>query len=469
MFHGKTEDTITALATPPGIGGIAVIRVSGKDALTISAEIFSKPDILSTSESHRAHVGEIIEADGEPIDEVVATIFKGPHSYTGEDVVEFSCHGGVFVARNVLKRIIEAGARMAEPGEFTKRAFLNGRIDLAQAEAVADIIHSESERALTASVRQLEGELSGRIVKMRDNIVQILSMLELELDFVEDGYVFAQTGEVEKLLTSSIDELEFFMGTYSTGRVYREGIKTVLAGAPNVGKSSLLNTLLGTNRAIVTEIPGTTRDTIEEGILLDGILYRLVDTAGVRDSADKVEQIGVERTKKEIFEADIILLVLDSTREISTEDSEMIEFCKHSSTKSNASTIYIFNKTDSASEKAVNSYKNQLVMGTERVAVSALTGEGIRELIEKLRNSAISEKSRNPHSSIVVTNARHFSALTRAVDALKKGLESARNRLSGEFVAVDIRIGLDCLGEITGSVTTEDILNSIFSRFCIGK
>jgi tRNA modification GTPase len=463
------NDTIAAIATPLGEGGISVVRVSGPTAIEIAARGFRGHE-LGKARSHTAHVGNFVDGQGNPVDEVVALVFRSPTSYTGEDTVELSCHGGLLVTRRLLESLLSYGARMAEPGEFTKRAFLNGKMDLLQAEAVADLIHAGSERARNSSLAQLEGRLSSRIRAVRDKLVEVLGLLELELDFVEDHMEFIDKNRVGENIEASIGELKLLADTYQTGKVIREGIKVVLAGAPNVGKSSILNNLLNENRAIVTEIPGTTRDVIEEAITIDGLLFRLVDTAGLRATDDPVEREGVRRTEAQADTSDVLMLVLDGSKPLTNNDVTQVRRLLELKPSSHRQCLIVINKSDLP--QATNgelTTKIPELTGQPVINVSALTNDGMDALKRHLVSTAIHGADLAAEGSVTVTSLRHYTSLTKSNDSLKLALATLRSGGSSEFVAVDIRAALDCLGEIIGEVTSEDILNSIFSRFCIGK
>lgn len=469
MSTQRITDTIAALATPPGEGGIAVIRVSGPGAVELADKGFRGKITLQQAKSHTAHFGLFVGAGGEEIDQVVATVFLKPTSYTGEDVVEISCHGGMLVTRQVLESLYASGCRPAEPGEFTKRAFLNGRIDLSQAEAVADLIHARSERSRRSSFQHLQGEFAKRINDLRESLINTAGLLELELDFAEEGLEFAETGKVKAHISEGLDLVSGLLETYHTGRMLRDGVKVVLAGMPNVGKSSILNALLKEDRAIVTDIPGTTRDTIEENLTIQGVQFRIVDTAGLREAVDRVEQEGIRRSQGAIKTSDLLLLVLDSSRSPDTEElrlaSRLVE-----ELRGQVQSIVVLNKIDLGTGMNGSLKEKAKVLNPRAVVrISALTGEGIDELRQTLFREAMSESRGYGDSGITVTNARHFHALVRAKESLNLALKSLTAGASGEFVAVDLRAALDALGEITGAVTTDDILNDIFSKFCIGK
>lgn len=464
------DDTIAAIATPIGEGGISVIRISGKSAFDIADKVFCGKASLRDAQTHTAHFGHLVDSRGDSIDEVVATAYRSPHSYTSEDCVEISCHGGVLVTRKCLEAILESGARLAQPGEFTKRAFLNGRIDLSQAEAVADLIQSKTDMSHRSSLQQLEGRLSQQICRMRDDLVNISSLLELELDFAEEDIEITSKQEISDRIIRMLDELRTLVDSFGFGKVYREGVKVVISGKPNVGKSSLLNALLNENRAIVTEIPGTTRDTIEENLNIDGILFRVVDTAGLRSAADLVEKEGVRRTEAQIASSDIIMLVLDLSEPLEQADQNVVNLLRDKLGKFEDRCLVALNKVDIARETngdyldALGLQRNQRI-----VKVSATTSQGLETLKKRLVDCVFSNKPKAPETGVTITNIRHSEALTKASRHLRLALESLSNGRSGEFIALDLRAALDYLGGIVGAVTTEEILENIFSKFCIGK
>ena len=470
MSLAHESDTISAIATAEGEGGISVIRISGEGAMNIAGRGFRGAVTVDKMSSHTAHYGRFVDEQGRTIDNVVALVFRRPNSYTGEDTVELSCHGGRYLTKKILEATLRFGARAAQAGEFTKRAFLNGRIDLAQAEAVADLIHARSERAHQSSLTQLNGVLSERITGVREQLIQTIALLELELDFVEEGYEFAEKSNVARQIRLAISQIGELLSTYSVGRKYRDGVKVALAGAPNVGKSSLLNALLQEDRAIVTDVPGTTRDVIEESISLGGLLFDLSDTAGIRDTKDPVEQEGVRRAEERLSNCDILVLMLDGTRAVGDEEMVAINRLTNAVELRGASCVFVLNKTD-----VMDSQRNPIAKIehiTEKydvVKISAKTHQGLEVLKDLLVAKALRGTSSKSESGVTITSARHYSALERTARSLTLALETVESGKSGEFVTVDLRAGLDALGEITGVTSTEDILNSIFSRFCIGK
>lgn len=464
------NETIAAISTPAGSGGIAVVRVSGSNAIGIVDNVFRGKDRLSEVESHKALLGRIEQPsknDSGFLDEVLVTVFRAPNSYTAEDVVEISCHGGHFLTQRILELMVEQGARLAEPGEFTQRAFLSGRLDLSQAEAVADIIRAKTDLSLKAALSQFQGVFSKRIKEMREDLIEVCSLLELELDFAEEDVEFANKDEVASRLAKTIQNIENFLETYKRGKILREGAKLVIAGKPNVGKSSLLNALLKEDRAIVTEIPGTTRDVLEEQLDIHGVLFRVVDTAGVRGTKDKIEQLGVERTLEQIKEADILLFLFDGSSPLDQRDVELIKrvlFLRKNSEQNGL--VAAINKIDLGKNFSIEQVKKLLGIG-EVLEISAKEHQGLKELESVFVNQTVGKETLNGEP--VVTNIRQKQALISAIDSLRAAHESLKKGLSSEFVALDLRQALDRLGEIIGEVTTEDILGNIFSKFCIGK
>lgn len=452
--------TITAISTPTGEGGISVIRISGNDAFKIIEKMFHKNKnatesiIISEILSHTIQFGYIFDND-KLIDEVLISVFKNPHSYTGEDVIEISSHGGTFISQKILELILQNGARHAEPGEFTKRAFLNGRIDLSQAEAVADLIRSKTESAHSASIKQLEGSLSQFVNKTRQDIINITSLVELELDFAEEGLEFVKKNEIKSMIENLNVKLKKIIESYITGKVIRDGVNLVIAGRSNSGKSSLFNYLLKTNRAIVSNVAGTTRDYIEEGIIIKGILFNLIDTAGLRTSSDEIESEGIRRSHKKIEEADMIIYLVDTTEERKVIDEDILFFKKQFDTKKS---ILVFSKYDLCKTN----------LPEDALTISLLNDDSVEKL-KKTMTDHVTAGTKVSSSEIVLTNLRHKLCLENVVDALKNAAQTIDQRMSGEFISVDLRNALKYLGEITGEVTNDDILNNIFRNFCIGK
>jgi len=465
QFHNS--ETIAAIATPAGSGGIAVIRLSGPAAPGIAAGVFRGSVDLLTAEPGRVRFGRIIDGP-EVIDEVLLTVFRAPSSYTGEDVVEVSCHGGMYVTRRILEIFLRRGARLAEPGEFTKRAFLKGKLDLSQAEAVADLIQAKTESSRKSSVAQLEGVLSRRIDGIRDQLINLCSLVELELDFSEEDLGFPSRGQVLLGIEKVAEELQALLATFSHGRILREGARLVIAGRPNVGKSSLLNALLRQDRAIVTEIPGTTRDVLEEQLDIRGVLFRVMDTAGLRTTSDVLEREGVQRTEKSLKLADIVLLLLDGSEQFTPEDEAIVAKVSAIGQNGRGPQLVVgINKIDLEQRLEREEIKAR-VGRAPVVELSAREGRGLDQLEEVLVEQVVDSEGFRGDGP-VITNLRHHEALQRAAESLALARQSALEGLSWEFVALDLRAALNCLGEITGAVTTEEILNDIFSRFCIGK
>ena len=452
------KDPIAAIATPVGEGGIAVIRVSGKDAIRTVNRAFRGTD-LTEQDSHTVHFGKIYDKNDQVVDEVLATLFHSPKSYTGEETVEISCHGGVLVTQAVLEAMLELGIRSAEPGEFTQRAFLNGKLELSQAEAVADLIHAKSQKAMDAAHQQLEGKLGEHIKQFRQQIIDATAMVELELDFVEEDVEFANKEELRELLEELDNEIDELLATYETGRLVKHGVRTVFIGLPNAGKSTLLNTLVGKDRAIVTDIAGTTRDTIDVDWSYDGIRFILTDTAGLRDTEDVVESEGVRRSQKAFQEADLVVYLKDLSRELSTEEREDIGELQ----KGAGDTPFVLIGT-----------KNDIALDVEDerldydLKISALEGEKIDELKKLMKQRALENKEYDS-SGLLVTSSRHRDALQNAQENVRSAMQALDRGMTGDFLAIDLRSALKDLGTITGEITTEDILDSIFSRFCIGK
>ncbi|MDX1617463.1 MAG: tRNA uridine-5-carboxymethylaminomethyl(34) synthesis GTPase MnmE [Balneolaceae bacterium] len=452
------KEPIAAIATPVGEGGIAVVRVSGKDAIARVNRAFEGAD-LTRQPSHTVHFGKIVNSERQAVDEVLVTLFHKPRSYTGEETAEISCHGGVLVTQAVLEAVLELGIRSAEPGEFTQRAFLNGKMELSQAEAVADLIHAKSRKAMDAAHQQLEGRLGEHIEQFRQQIIDATAMVELELDFVEEDVEFANKEELENLLTDLDNEIENLLTTYEAGRLVKHGVRTVFIGRPNAGKSTLLNTLVGKDRAIVTEIAGTTRDTIDVDWSYDGLLFKLIDTAGLRDTADAIEAEGVKRSQKAFEEADLVVYLKDLSAEL--DDRERKEIAEFQKKAGNMPFVLIGTKKDIAR-----------TAGEERLEydlkISALENERIGELKKLMKQRALENKHYDA-SSLLVTSSRHRDALLKAQQHVRSALEGLEKGMTGDFLSIDLRASLRELGTITGEITTEDILDSIFSRFCIGK
>jgi tRNA modification GTPase len=465
MKKNTPFDTIAAVSTPPGEGGIGIVRLSGDRAFSILEEIFRPHRAAlsgSTPRSFSMRLGYIVYA-GETIDEVLVSYMKAPHTYTREDVAEINCHGGAVAVSEVLRLVLSKGARLAEPGEFTKRAFINGRIDLPQAEAVLDIVRSKTSRALEAAVNQLQGRLSARITDVFNTLKSVLVLLEANIDFPEEEDV-AEIGleEIKKKISEARDALAECAASYDTGKIIRDGVTTVLSGKPNVGKSSILNAFLRFERAIVTPIPGTTRDVIEEQLNIDGIPFILADTAGITESDNLIEQEGVKRSRTYIERAQLVLMVFDGSEELDERDMEIIRRAR------TARSIPVINKTDLAMKLDVEKLSSALADGTPFVYVSAKTGDGLKDL-EKRMTAMVVGGSTGGESSFIITSARHFTVLKRALEELRHAEDTLHASPEPELLAYDIRSALDILGEFTGEATNNEILDEIFNNFCIGK
>ena len=459
------EETIAAIATAPGEAGIGIVRVSGPEALAKTWPLFSPLEKVTDKNVKTKHMyyGYITHPlTDETIDEVMMVYMKGPKSYTREDVVEIQCHGGSLSVRRIMQALLTQGIRSAEPGEFTKRAFLNGRLDLSQAEAVMDLISARTEASHRTALDQLEGHLSRKVRRMRDEMMALLAEMEVSIDFSEEEDVEVDTYEgLAEKTTSLIQQLDQLIATAKTGKILREGVKTVIVGKPNVGKSSLLNALLKESRAIVTDIPGTTRDAIEEQLNLRGIPMVLMDTAGIRETEDLVEQLGVERSRQLFQKADLVMMMLDASTHLSKEDVEILEMIREKKT------LIIINKTDLA-PKMTESELPQWVDRQRLLRLSLLEASGLDDLEEAL-TSLIFEGEKRAVEKEMVTNLRHQQALETARSSLEDGLVGLEQQLPLDFIQVDYQTAMDSLGEIIGETVREDLVDYIFSHFCIGK
>ena len=443
------ERTIAALSTPQGVGGIAVIRISGNDAVSICDKIFKGSKKLAECESHTIHYGHIVAGD-KVIDEVLVAVMKAPKTYTREDVVEISTHGGAVASKLVLEALIKAGAYPAEPGEFTKRAFLNGRIDLTQAEGIIDIINSRTAMEERNALSQAGGGLSKEIDTIRASLVNLAARMQVAIDYPDEDLEDVTLDEIGGLIKENIQKTDKLLATADSGRVLKNGIKTAIVGKPNVGKSSLLNCMAKTDRAIVTDIAGTTRDVIEEFVNFDGVPLVLLDTAGIHETEDIVEKIGVERSKKAIEEAELVILMLDLSRGLEDEDNELLEITK------DKKRIIVANKSDI---KAVT-------VG-DAIEISVKTGDGMDKLSGEIRN--LYSLGELESGGIVVTNLRHISSLTRVKETLERAYDAVEGGLPQDMAALDIYSAIDILGEITGDTVSESIVSEIFHNFCVGK
>ncbi len=455
----NTSDNIIAMATPQGVGAIAVIRISGPNAIKIGNSQFksvSNKDLTQLN-SHTIHLGHIID-DQKELDKVLVSIFKAPNSYTGENVIEISCHGSSFIQQQILQLFLRKGCRMASPGEFTLRAFLNGKMDLSQAEAVADLIASDSESSHEIAMQQMRGGFSNEIKKLREELLNFASLIELELDFSQEDVEFANRDQFKQLLERISEVLKKLIDSFALGNVIKNGIPVAIVGEPNVGKSTLLNALLNEERAIVSNIPGTTRDTVEDQISLKGINFRFIDTAGIRETADVVEKIGIERTFDKVEKARLIIYLFDgSSKDISPFENIKKQF-------PDKELLPICNKVDLLNDTSADHIKKTI---PDTLFISAKQKKGILELEQKLLSLVDSGRLQSGES--IVTNGRHYDSLLKALEEIQKVKEGMEVGLSSDLMAIDIREALYHLGEITGSVTTDELLGNIFSSFCIGK
>ncbi len=457
----KEFDTIAAIATSIGEGGISIIRVSGDKSLDIIDSIFlgKNNKKLQDFKSYTMRYGHIIDKEGSKLDEVIVSYMKGPKSFTAEDTIEINCHGGVVGTNRILQEVISAGARMAQPGEFTKRAFLNGRIDLSEAEAVMDIITSKTELSMKSALMQSEGSISREIRMLRNKLLSVIANIEVTVDYPEEDIEEVTSEMVSVDVVSIISEIDILLSTADEGKILREGLSTVIVGKPNVGKSSLLNALVKEKRAIVTDVPGTTRDAIEEYISIEGIPVKIVDTAGIRETEDIVEKIGVQTSKDKIDEADLVILLLDSSNKLSQEDLEIIEYIKEKKY------IVLLNKSDlggKIEESELKDLKSKYITN-----ISAKTGEGLNQLKEHIKDLFFNGEIKT--EGVFVTNIRHKQALIRAKENLVSSLNALENTYAIDLASIDIRNAWMNLGEITGEALEEDIIHKIFSEFCLGK
>ncbi|MCL9770415.1 tRNA uridine-5-carboxymethylaminomethyl(34) synthesis GTPase MnmE [Flavobacterium sp. HXWNR69] len=463
------QDTIVALATPSGAGAIAIIRLSGKDAIAIAAEVFqsvSGKDITK-QKTHTIHLGHIVE-NGKVYDQVLLSIFKGPNSYTGENVIEISCHGSTFIQQQIIQLLLRKGAKMAQAGEFTLRAFLNGKLDLSQAEAVADLIASDNEASHQIAMQQMRGGFSNEITKLREELLNFASLIELELDFAEEDVEFADRTQFHELLERIEFVLKRLIDSFAVGNVIKNGIPVAIVGEPNVGKSTLLNALLNEERAIVSDIAGTTRDTIEDELVINGIGFRFIDTAGIRETKDVVESIGIQKTFEKIEQAQVVIYLFESSKFQVSGSRYITEIEKIKNKYPLKQLIVVVNKIDLISEVEVNQIRKQLQeLNVKLATISAKEKSGIDTLKEELLSLINTGALRN--NETIVTNTRHYDSLLKALEEIQKvkwGLDSG---LSSDLMAIDIRSALHYFGEITGEVTNDELLGNIFANFCIGK
>lgn len=457
-----TPDTICALSTPNGVGAIAMIRLSGSDSFAIMQKLFRKD--LSTKESHTAHFGLIKDGD-KLIDEVVAVIYKNPKSFTGEDMVEISCHASPYIIQEILRLLLQNGARMAREGEFSLRAYLNGKVDLSQAEAIADLIASENKASHDMAMNQMRGGFAKVINGLREQLIHFASMIELELDFGEEDVEFANRKDLVELVAKILMEVRRLSSSFALGNVLKNGVPVAIVGEPNVGKSTLLNLFLNEDRAIVSNIAGTTRDVIEDSVTYDGVEFRFIDTAGIRETADEIESIGIEKAFEKVQQASIILYMVDASHpDLENANSELQKVRDVMS--DDKELIVVINKVDKVSAIDLEKFKTTLAHD-QVVQLSAKQAEGLEALKEILVNYVQSQG--NATGQVIVSNARHFNALKEAEESLDRVNYSLSNDIPTDLVAMDIRQCLHHLGEITGNINTEDLLDSIFSNFCIGK
>ncbi|MGB5820424.1 MAG: tRNA uridine-5-carboxymethylaminomethyl(34) synthesis GTPase MnmE [Saonia sp.] len=468
------QDTIVALATPSGTGAIAVIRVSGKDAIAVVSPLFKsiRGKDLSGQKSHTIHLGHIVDRE-RTMDEVLVSIFKGPNSYTGENVVEISCHGSPYIQQQIIQLLLRNGCRMANAGEFTLRAFLNGKLDLSQAEAVADLIASDNEASHQVAMQQMRGGFSNEIKKLRDELLNFASLIELELDFSEEDVEFADRTQFNSLLKRIQEVLKRLIDSFAVGNVIKTGIPIAIVGEPNVGKSTLLNTLLNEERAIVSDVAGTTRDAIEDEISIGGIGFRFIDTAGIRDTNDTVETIGIKKTFEKIEQAQVVVLLLNAGEFKANGSKLKVEIQKIMNTYPQKALIVVANKIDTLSANAAKTMAEQLhvISGeskkSQTISLSAKTGEGVEELKNRLLDLVNTGALRN--NETIVTNTRHYNALQKALEEVQKVQQGMDEGVSGDLLSIDIRQALYHFGEITGEITSDDLLGNIFANFCIGK
>ena len=465
------NDSIVALATPSGAGAIAIIRISGEDAIAIGNSVFKsiKGKDLTQQKSHTLHLGHVID-NQKTLDEVLVSIFKGPHSYTGENTIEISCHGSTYIQQQIIQLLLRKGCRMANPGEFTLRAFLNGKLDLSQAEAVADLISSDNEASHQIAMQQMRGGFSNEIAKLREELLNFASLIELELDFAEEDVAFADRAQFHELLNRIEFVLKRLIDSFAVGNVIKNGIPVAIVGEPNVGKSTLLNALLNEERAIVSHIAGTTRDTIEDELVIGGIGFRIIDTAGIRETEDVVESIGIRKTFEKIEQAQVVLFLIDSLQLImDNENSVKIQIEKIRNQFPLKPLIVVTNKIDKLDSKQRKQFDNQLSIINYQllIEISAKNKTGIDELKNQLLSFVNTGALRN--NETIVTNTRHYDSLLKALEEIQKVKFGLEINLSSDLMAIDIKEALYHFGMITGQVTNDELLGNIFANFCIGK
>ena len=462
-MENYAEDTIAAISTPFGESGIGIVRISGSLAELIAQKIFRSKKEERNFISHHFHYGEIVDPQsGNPVDEVLIVLMKSPRTYTKEDILEIHCHGGYFILQRMLELVLREGARMAHPGEFTKRAFLNGRIDLTQAEAVVDLIKAKTMASLEIANQQLRGWLYREMSELKTRLIGHLALIEAHIDFPEEEIESISLGEIKKEIGGMIQKLEGWISSYEEGKVFREGISCAIIGKTNVGKSSLLNVLLKEERAIVTPIPGTTRDVIEEVLNIYGIPLRLIDTAGMRKVMDSIEQEGVRRAKERVADSDVILLMLDGSRALDADDREIFEEVR------GKKKVVVINKRDLPLRLSIEDFRIQF-QEDPMVSISCLKNEGIDDLKEAIYTSVVHRGVRASPEHLIVANIRHKTALALAKENLYNTLEGLKEGISLEFIAFEIRSALEAIREMVGETATEEVLNQIFEQFCVGK
>lgn len=467
------QETIVALATPSGAGAIAIIRLSGKEALTIASSVFESVSgkNIAKQKTHTIHLGHIVE-ESKIYDQVLLSLFKNPHSYTGEDVVEISCHGSTFIQQQIIQLLLRKGAKMAQPGEFTLRAFLNGKLDLSQAEAVADLISSDNEASHQIAMQQMRGGFSNEIAKLREELLNFASLIELELDFAEEDVEFADRTQFAELLNRIEFVLKRLIDSFAVGNVIKNGIPVAIVGEPNVGKSTLLNALLNEERAIVSDIAGTTRDTIEDELVIEGIGFRFIDTAGIRETKDLVESIGIQKTFEKIEQAQVVLYLVDGFQ-LSTDgrlENLLVEIGKTRNQFPLKPILVIINKKDLIPSEIKNKIDEQLAANSQQpttIYISAKQKTGIEELKNTLLSFVNTGALRN--NETIVTNTRHYDSLLKALEEITKVRFGLNQGISSDLMAIDIRQALFHFGEITGQVSNDELLGNIFANFCIGK
>ena len=463
-INQHNDDTICAVSTPAGVGGIAVVRVSGRDAVKCVMKSWRGAD-LNAVQTHTLHLGRIVDTDGETLDDVVAAVFRGPRSFTGEDVIELSCHGSLWVQQQLVALLIGNGCRAAEGGEFTRRAFMNGRLDLSQAEAVADVIASGSKAAHRIAVSQMRGGFSRMLSTLRERLLEFVSLMELELDFSEEDVEFADRTRLIAIAEEINTAVTRLADSFAVGNAIKNGFPVAIVGEPNAGKSTLLNRLLHDDKALVSDIRGTTRDVIEDTITLGGLTFRFIDTAGIRQTTDTIETMGIERTFKKLDEAAIILWMIDGTQPVANIATVAADILPHAEGKH---LVAVINKIDCLSDADISALRSAVATAAPSAAIATISAKAdiAVDSLEQSLIEAAAVADTDPNA-VIVTNARHYDALLHAGEAIRRALDGLRSGISGDFVSQDIRECMHYLGEITGEITTHEILGSIFSRFCI--